>query len=178
MSTSKAEASSDDSSSISSLGKERHQNDFQNPDSRFEPIQQVPTHRTTHRVEGEDLVNLPSRTLGSNAELGEYSEETAEGQILKQVKSNKTGRIERYELVTFVVGDKENPKNWSKLYKWWCTMIVAITCFVVAFNSAVITANIKGPAEEFHVSEEVALLSITLFVVGFGIGKSSNLNSP
>ena len=49
-------------------------------------------------------------------------------------------------------------------------MCVAVTCFVVAFNSSVITADIEGVAQEFNVSEEVALLSITLFVVGFGVG--------
>lgn len=49
-------------------------------------------------------------------------------------------------------------------------MCVALVCFVVAFNSAVITADIASVAEEFNVSEEVALLSISLFVVGFGIG--------
>lgn len=49
-------------------------------------------------------------------------------------------------------------------------MCVAITCFVVAFNSAVITAGLVGPAETFHVSQEVSLLTITVFVVGFGVG--------
>lgn len=51
-------------------------------------------------------------------------------------------------------------------------MVVAVTCFVVAFCSAVITAGTIGPQEEFHVSEEVSLLAITVFVVGFGIGMS------
>lgn len=49
-------------------------------------------------------------------------------------------------------------------------MCVAFTCFVVAFNSAVITASIEGPAETFHVSSEVILLTVTVFVIGFGIG--------
>lgn len=52
----------------------------------------------------------------------------------------------------------------------YCTMCVAITCFVVAFNSAVVTADLEGVAETFHVSEEVTLLTITLFVIGFGVG--------
>jgi len=73
-------------------------------------------------------------------------------------------------MVTFKLNDPENPKNWSKAYKWWCTMCVAITCFVVAFNSAVITADLEGVSAEFHVSEEVSLLTITVFVVGFGVG--------
>jgi multidrug resistance protein len=118
----------------------------------------------------EDIVNLPLRTLSNDANLREYTEETIDGQMLREVRSSATGRIERYELVTFKVDDPENPKNWSKAYKWYCTMCVATTCFVVAFNSAVITADLEGVSAEFHVSEEVSLLTITLFVLGFGIG--------
>lgn len=49
-------------------------------------------------------------------------------------------------------------------------MVVAFTCFVVAFNSAVITADLEGVSETFDVSMEVALLTITMFVIGFGVG--------
>jgi MFS family permease len=49
-------------------------------------------------------------------------------------------------------------------------MVVAMTCFVVAFASSVVTADIEGVMKEFDVSEAVALLSVTLFVVGFGLG--------
>ncbi|KZF22154.1 major facilitator superfamily protein [Xylona heveae TC161] len=117
-----------------------------------------------------DLVNLPSRILSNDANLEEYTEETAAGEILKSIKSQKTGKDEDYELVTFTIGDPENPKNWSKGYKWWCTMVVAFTCFVVAMNSAIVTADTEGVARTFHVSDEVALLTITLFVIGFGVG--------
>jgi multidrug resistance protein len=117
-----------------------------------------------------DDLNLPYRTLTSEATMLAYTTETPSGNMLREIQSNRTGRTERYELVTFTVNDPENPKNWSKAYKWWCTMVVAFTCFTVAFNSAVITANIEGPAEEFGVSEEVSLLAITMFVIGFGIG--------
>jgi multidrug resistance protein len=49
-------------------------------------------------------------------------------------------------------------------------MVVAFTCFVVAFNSSVITANLEGVSRSFNVSEEVSLLTITMFVIGFGVG--------
>src|ERR1700743_1931230 len=49
-------------------------------------------------------------------------------------------------------------------------MVVAFTCFTVAFNSAVITADLEGVSETFHVSSEVALLTVTMFVIGFGVG--------
>jgi hypothetical protein len=127
--------------------------------------------RNIERIDPEDFANLPYRILSNEARLEEYTEETVEGQMLREVKSNKTGKIERYELVTWKIQDPENPKNFSKLKKWYITLVVAATCFVVAFNSAVVTADIRGPAEEFGVSEEVSLLSITLFVIGFGIGR-------
>ena len=76
-----------------------------------------------------------------------------------------------YKLVRFEEGDPGNPQNWSKARKWYCTMIVAITCFVVAFCSSVITSDVDGVAKEFNVSHEAALLPITVFVVGFGVGK-------
>jgi hypothetical protein len=76
----------------------------------------------------------------------------------------------RHKLVTFAPDDPGDPKNWSKAYKWYCTMVVALTCFVVAFASSVISADIEGVMEEFNVSEEAALVSISLFVVGFGVG--------
>lgn len=126
-----------------------------------QPIQRVPTI--------EDVINLPLRTLSNEANLDEYTQETISGQILREVKSS-AGKSEKYDLVTFKIDDPENPKNWSKLRKWYCTMCVAFTCFVVAFNSSVITADLEGVSEEFHVSGEVSLLTITLFVVGFGVG--------
>ncbi|CAI6086868.1 unnamed protein product [Clonostachys chloroleuca] len=76
----------------------------------------------------------------------------------------------RHQHVVFSQDDPENPKNWPKSRKWYCTMVIALTCFVVAFSSAVITADVKGVVDEFAVSEEVALVSISIFVVGFGIG--------
>lgn len=115
-----------------------------------------------------DIVNLPYRSLTREAHMDEYTTETATG--LKPVKSSVSGKERNYNLVTFVEHDKENPKNWSKAFKWYCTMVVALTCFAVAFNSAIVTADIQGPAEEFHVSNEVVFLTVTCFVVGFGVG--------
>ena len=111
-----------DSSSSSSL-KERHEDDASSdgfeekaqPEG-LEPLHAAQTNRTHRTVAGAnaglDLLNLPSRTLTTNARMEEYTTETADGQMLKVVKSNRTGKLERYELVTFKHNDPENPKNW------------------------------------------------------------------
>lgn len=49
-------------------------------------------------------------------------------------------------------------------------MVVAATCFVVAFASSFITADVAGVQKDLRVSEELALLTISLFVVGLGLG--------
>ena len=118
-------------------------------------------------VDASEMLDLPYGVVSDNANMEEYTEETANGLIAKRTISQAPDgkeQIEEHELVTFTVNDKENPKNWSKAYKWYITMVVAFTCFVVAFNSAVITADLEGVNAEFNVSEEVSLLTITMFV--------------
>ena len=67
-------------------------------------------------IDGAELVNLPSRTLGDDANLGEYLEETISG-VIPAVGAD--GKVEDFELVTWTVDDKENPKNWSTAFKWY-----------------------------------------------------------
>ncbi len=87
--------------------------------------------------------------------------------------TNADGEVKLYKMVVFGPADPDNPKNFSKTRKWVITMTLSWVCFAVAFSSAVITPGILGVAEHFHTSEEVALLTITLFVIGFGIGRTS-----
>jgi multidrug resistance protein len=139
-------------------------------------LQQTATRSTLRRYESRptqdasDILDLPYCTLNETADMREYTEETAHGVIPKKTISRMTGEEERHALVTFVINDPENPKNWSKAFKWYCTMVVALTCFVVAFASSVVTADLEGPQDRFNVSHEVTLLTITVFVVGFGVG--------
>lgn len=83
---------------------------------------------------------------------------------------HKENETQQYRIVAFASGDSANPKNWSKGYKWYITMVVAVTCFVVAFASSVITADVSGVQRDPRVSEELAFVTISLFVVGLGIG--------
>jgi hypothetical protein len=149
-------------------------------ETQFAPITKAHTqgsriHRTSTRGSQKATldpaldINLPYRTFSNAADLAEYTVETPSGEIDGPLDSDGE---HRYKLVTFFPNDPENPKNWSRAYKWYCTMVVALTCFVVAFASSVVTADIGGMASEFEVSEEVALISISIFVVGFGIGMS------
>jgi len=133
-------------------------------------INRTSTHQSHKEARDPNLdVNLPYRTLSNAADFNEYTKEKTTGEIVHPGSSGKP----EYKLVTFLPGDPENPKNWSKAYKWYCTMVVAVTCFVVAFASSVVTADIPGVMKEFGRVEEIALISISIFVVGFGLGMFS-----
>ncbi|SGZ56884.1 CIC11C00000000474 [Sungouiella intermedia] len=74
-------------------------------------------------------------------------------------------------LVEFVPNDKQNPKNISTAKKWLYTVILGMICFSVALGSAIVTGDIEGPMKTFGVSETVMILaSVTMFVLGFGVG--------
>jgi len=88
--------------------------------SRYASIRPTST-RGSHKemVRDPDLdVNLPYRTLSADANLAEYTTEKASGEIPGPV----TPEGGRFKLVTFRPNDPENPKNWSKGYKWYCTV--------------------------------------------------------
>lgn len=77
----------------------------------------------------------------------------------------------KLRIVEFIPDDKQNPKNLSDARKWLYTIMLGMICFVVALGSAIVTGDLTGPMAYFGVSEEVIILaSVTVFVIGFGVG--------
>ncbi|KIY37113.1 membrane transporter [Cryptococcus gattii E566] len=74
------------------------------------------------------------------------------------------------KLVTFLEGDPQNPRNWSKLYRWVITGIVSSAVIQVALSSAIVTGDFPDQEEYFGVSSEVIALTVSLTVCGFGTG--------
>lgn len=66
--------------------------------------------------------------------------------------------------------DPDNPQNWSSVYKWQAIMMLAFMTFVVSFGSSVWSTATTVTAEQFGVSQEVMILGVTLYVVGFALG--------
>lgn len=58
--------------------------------------------------------------------------------------------------------------------KWWITIITSLMTFVVSFGSSVFSTATQITAEEFGVSDEVMILGVTLYVVGFACGKPAS----
>jgi hypothetical protein len=73
-------------------------------------------------------------------------------------------------LVVFTEDDPLNPRNYSKTRKWLITAFGGLLCFSVAVGSSMPTGDLSGAAERLHVGSVPINLSISLFVVGFGVG--------
>lgn len=66
--------------------------------------------------------------------------------------------------------DPENPQNWSFRKKVLVTLLISQMTFGVYAGSAIYTPAIEGVMEEFNVGLTKAILGLSLFVFGYGIG--------
>jgi len=108
-------------------------------------------------------------TSQSDLEAGDEKKiETSEGQF---------DPLSCIDPVTHVVGwygpdDPENPMNFSQGKKWWITIILALVTFCVSFASSVFSTATVVTSAQFHVSTEVMILGVSLYVLGFAFGMS------
>lgn len=72
--------------------------------------------------------------------------------------------------VDFTPCDPFNPQEWSTTKKWTMTVLTAFSTLAVAFVSSAFSGGLTYIIEEFGVSQELSILGISLFVVGFAIG--------
>lgn len=75
-----------------------------------------------------------------------------------------------YELVDWRKDDKANPRNWSTPKKFFVTFEICLLTTSVYIGSAIYTAGVQGVMADFGVSQVVAVLGLTLFVAGYGLG--------
>lgn len=72
--------------------------------------------------------------------------------------------------VDFTPRDPYNPQDWSLRKKWSITILTAFSTLAVAFVSSAFSGGLAYIMAEFGVSQELSILGISLFVVGFAVG--------
>ncbi|KXS94928.1 hypothetical protein AC578_3929 [Pseudocercospora eumusae] len=89
-----------------------------------------------------------------------------------QLGGNKDGDEEQDPNVVGWDGpdDPKNPMNWSPYRKWGIAINMGLMTFVVTFASSVLSSAVTPTSMEFGVSEEVMVLMVSLFVLGFAFG--------
>ncbi|KAF6819840.1 MFS multidrug transporter, partial [Colletotrichum plurivorum] len=66
--------------------------------------------------------------------------------------------------------DPSRPRNWSPARKWTIVATNSLATFMVSFSSSVFSGYIVQVGREFHMSPDVALLGVSLYVLGFAFG--------
>lgn len=99
-----------------------------------------------------------------------------EMRIYEEMKCNiseaKLSASEKIEKVFGTTWDnsKANPYNWSILEKSLFSLEISFMTFIVYMSSALYTPGISELMDEFDISNRVALIPMTMFVVGYGMG--------
>ena len=73
-------------------------------------------------------------------------------------------------LVAWAEDDKENPRNWSTAYKSWITFQLGMLALAASLGSSIISPAEDTIAKYVGISTEVAVLSVSLYILGFAFG--------
>ncbi|KAI5860547.1 MFS general substrate transporter [Durotheca rogersii] len=73
-------------------------------------------------------------------------------------------------VVDFLPNDPKDPMTFSKPKKWGITALQAIAVLAVAFVSTAYSGGIGEIIREFQVDTQIAILGVSLFVLGFALG--------
>lgn len=82
-----------------------------------------------------------------------------------------SGTTEDPYVVTWIPDDAGNPMNWNRTLKWVIAITAAVECFATAFSSSAFSGTIRELVAEFHASTTLLTAGISLFVLGFALGK-------
>lgn len=74
-------------------------------------------------------------------------------------------------IVEWLPDDPRNPFNWSASYKWMIVIVMGLAVGSVSLCSSMYSGAEKGLIDEFNTNEEIATLGLSVFVLGFALGK-------
>ncbi|KAL2828609.1 putative MFS multidrug transporter [Aspergillus pseudoustus] len=73
-------------------------------------------------------------------------------------------------VVTWPPSDPRNPMNFRPAIKWFITILASFITLTVALVSSAFSGGMGQIAAEFAVEDEIVILGVSLFVLGFAIG--------
>ncbi|EJU01785.1 MFS general substrate transporter [Dacryopinax primogenitus] len=109
---------------------------------------------------------------GSDLEKGRpppNSDPSIDGDVPPALQEASTNEINKNEIEVTLDGN-EDPLNWSRLRKWLIVFAVCTGGFCVTCTSSVGSYTYGGLESTFGISEEVAILTVSLYIEGLGVG--------
>ncbi|KAF2171547.1 hypothetical protein M409DRAFT_63772 [Zasmidium cellare ATCC 36951] len=103
----------------------------------------------------------------------EYVESSKEKQAERRqatAEDFEKNAAEDYVLIDWIENDPYHPRNWPLGTKCFVTGQICLLCFAIYIGAAIYSSGLDGITEHFHISQPVAILGLTLYVLGYGIG--------
>ncbi|KAK6343167.1 hypothetical protein TWF718_008540 [Orbilia javanica] len=133
------------------------------------------------KAEADELEEIQGQVLGGDLEsqrsdddrISYWSLILNQGVLTDRIISHKfpgSGTSEDPYRVEYIPDDPRNPMLFEPWAKWTITMVVAFATLAIAFVSSAYSGGMQQIREEFECSNIVAILGISLFVLGFTIG--------
>jgi hypothetical protein len=73
--------------------------------------------------------------------------------------------------VEWIDNDPRNPFGFSPAYRWSIVLFSAFAVLTVSLCSSAFNGGLPEIIEQFEVSQEVGILGLSLFVLGFALGR-------
>lgn len=112
-------------------------------------------------------------TVAGDGQKGPSSpneEKDVEKTKTEQEAAAKKGKRDPNLVTWYGPNDPDNPRNWTIQKKCFVTMNLCILTFSIYMGSSIVTPSLMELSSYFQISTVVATLSLTLFVVGYGVG--------
>ncbi|EUC26707.1 hypothetical protein COCCADRAFT_42284 [Bipolaris zeicola 26-R-13] len=96
-----------------------------------------------------------------------------QGVVIKEIARwdyEGSGTTDNPYIVEWIKNDPRNPMEWSGLRKWIYCTIMGIATLAISLSSSAYGGGIEQIQRDFHVSNEVATLGVSMFVLGFALG--------
>ncbi|KAJ7470516.1 MFS general substrate transporter [Mycena latifolia] len=81
-----------------------------------------------------------------------------------------SGTLEDPFIVDWDLHDAENPLNFNNRKKWIITSQLAFCTWTISFSSSVYSGGLETMARDLRISDNVAILGLSLYVLGFALG--------
>lgn len=96
-------------------------------------------------------------------------EQTASGHQDPQLHAN-SNTILAADLDWDGPDDPANPENWHTFKRWFVTMTISVACLCVSLGLSLYVNGVPKLRAEFGVSQETAIVGLTLYLVGLAFG--------
>lgn len=122
-------------------------------------------------IDIEDYTGKKGRRIGQDSSgTSVASGQTASSSDYSSQEQEKGAPVDIKSLDWDSEDDKDNPRNWSTLRKWYVTYTVGLICLCVTLGSSLYVSGVPEISSTLGVSQQLAVSGLTFYLIGLAFG--------